>query len=330
MKKRIALLYGGADSEHDVSVMGYKYVNSLLNDCPYEILPIYITRGGEWQIGDSSGTRAHLCAYEGGSLYTEYGYVPIDAVLPLLHGKLGEDGTLQGALETIGIPYVGSGVCASALCIDKHYTKQIVSALGIPTLDSIPFSCRTDTEAALARCKSRIGLPMFIKPRRLGSSVGAYPVYTDDDFRKFFPLAMREGENLVMAEKMLTDKRELECAFCEVDARRIVTAPGEVLIDGFYGYNEKYGGQTKVCSKAEVDKEIFDMISDYSHRIAEALMLRHLARIDFFLSGGTLYFNEVNTIPGFTSESLYPKMLEVSGISPRDAILSFIEDALSC
>ena len=330
MKKRIALLYGGEKSEHDVSVMGYKYVSSLLKGSPYEILPVYITKMGEWYVGDKSQLRAYPCAYGGGGLYTEDGYVRIDCVLPLLHGRLGEDGSLQGALDIMGVPYVGADVCTGAVSTDKHYAKLIVSSLGIPTIDSVVFSSFEDTEAALGKCKERLGFPMFIKPRRLGSSVGAYPVYDEEDFQRCFPLSMKEGANLVIAERMLEEKRELECAFLEMGGKRIITEPGEIHVSGFYGFGEKYGGQTRVSARADIRKEYAERVSDYAERIAEALRLRHLARIDFFLSDGTVYFNEVNTFPGFTENSLYPKMLEASGIPPRDAILSFIEDALAC
>lgn len=330
MSKRIALMYGGASSEHEVSVMGYKYVSSLLKNTPYEILPIYIGRCGDWHVGDSSGAAAYPSAYGGGSLYTEYGHIGIDAAIPLLHGSFGEDGCIQGALEVLGIPYVGADVSASALCIDKYYTKLLASSLGIPTLECVRFSSRTDAEYALNVCVEKLGFPMFIKPRRLGSSLGAHPVYDEGGFKAAFTAAMDEGDSFVIVEKMLTDKRELECAFCELGRERIITPPGEVLIGGFYGYGEKYSGNTVTRAVADISPRYSDAIRDLSRKIADALRLRHLSRIDFFMSGGEVYLNEVNTFPGFTRDSLYPKMLEAAGIHPRDALLSFVEDALSC
>jgi D-alanine-D-alanine ligase len=243
-------------------------------------------------------------------------------------GEGGEDGAVQGALEIAGIPYVGAKVSASAICLDKSFAKVVARSLGIPTLDDVVFSKRTGAEDALEICLERLGFPMFIKPRRLGSSVGAFPVKSEDDFRLHFDEAMRLGDDLVLVERMLCDKRELECAFIEIDGKRIITPPGEILVDGFYGYDEKYGGKTRTLPRAELDKDVSIRIQAYARMLADSLELRHLARIDFFAVGEDVYFNEINTFPGFTKESLYPKMLWANGIAPRTAILSFIEDAL--
>ena len=329
MKKRIALVYGGASKEHDVSVMGYEYLSVLLSDTEYEILPVYVGKDGEWNIRiKGKDTPAYPTRKGGGSLYTGYGFIKIDGAIPLLHGVGGEDGTVQGALEVSGIPYVGARVSASAICLDKSIAKTVAKSLGIPTLDDVVFSEKTDTEDALRLCLERLGFPMFIKPRRLGSSVGAFPIRAEDDFRLHFDEAMCLGDNLVIVERMLCDKRELECAFIGMDGKRIITPPGEILVDGFYGYDEKYGGKTRTAPRAELDKDVSIRIQGYAKMLADSLELRHLARIDFFLSGNDVYFNEINTFPGFTRESLYPKMLEANGIAPRTAILSLIEDAL--
>ena len=325
MQKRILLLYGGASSEHEVSLMGYEYVSSLLKNTEYDILPVYVNRAGEWYIGGEGGARAHLCARDG-SLYTEYGFIRVDAAIPLLHGEGGEDGKIQGALDTAGIPYVGADATASAVCIDKYYTKAIAESLGIPTVPSVLFSKNVDTRDAYSICLERLGLPMFVKPTRLGSSVGAYPVHSKNDFFTCFPLAMDKGGSKVIVEKLVGDKRELECAYYSAGGHTLISEPGEVLIDGFYGYREKYGGTTHIVPTADIDRTVADTVKGYAEGLAEALGLRHLGRIDFFLSGGEIYFNEVNTFPGFTKDSLYPRMLEASGIAPRDAILSFIRE----
>lgn len=331
MKARIALLYGGASSEHDVSVMGYEYMKELLKGSDYELLPVYVDKSGEWFIRlKGADIPAFPTRKMGGSLYTGYGFIKIDAAIPLLHGEGGEDGSVQGALEVASIPYVGADVCTSAVCLDKAYTKAIADALGIPTLPGISFHVPTDTEKALAMCRKRIDFPMFIKPRRLGSSVGAYPAKDEDGFRRVFPLSMRDGANLVTVEKMLTCKRELECAFYEAKGERIITPPGEILIDGFYGYGEKYSGKTDTQTIADVCESVKQRIREDCEKLADALVLRHLARIDFFLTDEGVFFNEINTFPGFTCESLYPKMLKAHGIDPAKAIISFIEDALAC
>ena len=329
MKKRIALLYGGADGEHDVSVMGYEYVSELLKNTSYEILPVYIGKDGAWKIHTEEGVcHVYPTSKAGGSLCTEHGFIRIDAAIPLLHGKGGEDGSVQGALEIAGIPYVGADVSASAICLDKTYAKAVAESIGIPTVPSISPRRYESTATALNEAKEKLGFPLFIKPRRLGSSVGAYPIHSEEDFLKYYPLAQKVGDGLVIIEKLLTDKRELECAFLEFDGKRTVTPPGEVLIDGFYGYSEKYSGKTHTVPTSAIDSAIAMTLIEYGERLADAMMLRHLGRIDFFLCGGKVFFNEINTFPGFTKESLYPKMLESYGVPPKDAILSFIEDAL--
>ena len=331
MQKRIALLYGGASSEHEVSVKGYEYMSHLLVNTKYDVIPVYIDRSGEWWI-DSHGemTEARLSASHGGALYTERGFVKIDCAIPLLHGEGGEDGTIQGALESVGIAYIGADTTTSALCIDKAYTKAVATSLGIPTVEGVSFSRATDTESALCTCKDAIGFPMFIKPRRLGSSVGAFPVFCEKDFTRCFPIAMAKGKNLVTVERLIQKKREIECAFVELGGQRIITPAGEILLDGFYGYEEKYGGKTRVSVRADVDEKTGALIHTCSERLADLLCLRHLARIDYFLTDEGIYFNEVNTFPGFTSDSLYPKMLEATGISVKDALISFVDGALSC
>lgn len=331
MKKTIALLYGGASKEHDVSVMGYEYVEGLLDKSKYDVLPVYIERDGKWtvRIKDRELT-AYPTAHLGGSLYTVYGFIGIDAAIPLLHGDGGEDGCIEGALECCGIKYIGADVSTSALCLDKVYTKLVADSLGIPTARHVAFSRPTDTETALSLCQGRLGFPMFIKPRRLGSSIGAFAVWSEADFRKYFPIASECGKGSVMAEVLLTEKRELECAFCELRGNRTVTPPAEVLVNGFYGYGEKYGGKTMTVTEADLPSDVKSEIMSYARLLADAVSLRHLGRIDFFLTDGGVCFNEINTFPGFTRESLYPKMLIRHGIDPGDALTSFIEDAVRC
>lgn len=331
MKKRIALLYGGAPGEHDVSVMGYEYVSKLLINTEYDVIPIYVTKDGIWSIRTDKGLLdVYPIAKDGGELYTGDTFIKIDAAIPLLHGKGGEDGSVQGALECAGIPYVGADARTSALCIDKAYSKAIADSIGIPTLKGVSPRKYASTDAALKLVKDNIGFPAFIKPRRLGSSVGAYQVRDEDEFREKYPTASALGGGLVMIEELLGNKRELECAFFELNGKRTVTPPGEILIDGFYGYDEKYGGKTRTAARADIDSRTAGLITDYAQALADAMLLRHLGRVDFFLSDDKIFFNEINTFPGFTGESLYPKMLARYGIAPKDAILAFVEDALSC
>ena len=324
MKKRILLLYGGKSSEHDVSVMGYAHVHSLLRDTEYSLTPVYIDRAGVWHLDNADGTRAYLS--QDGTVHAGRRRIRVDAAIPILHGEGGEDGRIQSLLEAAGIPYVGADATASAVSIDKFYTKAVASSLGIPTAKAVIFSRKTDIEEAYRTSLETLGLPMFIKPRRLGSSVGAHPVYTKEDFYRTFPLATEKGGGLVMVEELVKGKREIECAYFRAGGRTVISEPGEILIDGFYGYREKYGGTTALSPIADVDRDTADTVKEYARALAEALSLRHLARIDFFLSEGRILFNEVNTFPGFTKDSLYPVMLEASGIHPRDALVSFLRE----
>ena len=330
MKKKIALLYGGASNEHDVSVMGYEYVMKLLEDTEYDVLPVYIDKDKEWT-AEIGGSHLKVCPKKQrfGGLCTDNGFIRIDAAIPLLHGDGGEDGSVQGALECAGIPYVGADVTTSAICLDKAFTKTVAESLSIPTVRSVSPKRYEDTERALEICSRVIGFPMFIKPRRLGSSVGAYPIFNTDDFRRCYPLSIKVGGGLVIIEEYVKNKREMECAFVEMNGERIITPPGEILIGGFYGYGEKYSGKTRTVPRAQADDSIIRTMMNYCESLANALMLRHLARIDFFLSDEKILFNEINTFPGFTQESLYPKMLASIGIEPRTALISFIKEVLA-
>ncbi len=340
MNNKVAILYGGKGKEHDVSLMGFSYMEGLVRECGFAPLPVYIDRCGTWYIEDSDRTRhkAYPCtnfdeAQENngtpaGGFITADGFIPVPCAIPLLHGDGGEDGSIQGALECAHIPYIGADVCTSAVCLDKYLTKFIADGLGIPTLKCVAFGKNTCTRAALKRCEEELGYPMFIKPRCLGSSIGAYPVNSREDFIKYFSLSSAYADGKIMVEQALESKREIEAAFFSNGKTALITTPSEVLSHGFYGYDEKYGGKTETKVNADIDADIKEELTLYAGRLAEALSLRHLARIDFFLSGRHLYFNEINTFPGFTAESLYPRMLEENGISPARAIRAFIEDAV--
>ena len=332
MKRKIALLYGGESAEHDVSINGSIYLKRLLEKTEHEILPIYINREGRWELKtDNASYEVFPCPSDGGALRLLSGEcITIDAAIPLLHGRGGESGEIQGLLHTAGIPFVGADIMTGAVCLDKHYTKCIAQNHGIPVAKWVAFSEKNDTGAALELCKRQIGFPMFIKPRRLGSSVGAYPVHDDKEFYECFPKAMEAGENLVIVEELFEKKRELECAFYQVGGTVKISHPGEILTDGFYGYEEKYKKQTKTLKRAEITESVRKEIKEYNLLLSKVCSLRHLARIDYFLTKRGVIFNEINTFPGFTEQSLYPKLLLEAGIEPRDAILAFIEDVIGC
>ena len=331
MKRTIAVLYGGIGVEHEVSLSGYSYVKELLESLGHETIPIYINKSGEWSLTKGDATEAVFASpNHGGSIFDNRGnYLKLDAAIPLLHGDGGESGEIQGLLKTAGIPFVGASTVTGAICIDKHYTKCVAQNLGIPVANWVAFSEKTDTDTALSICEEKIGFPMFLKPRRLGSSVGAYPVWDKNEFHERFPQSMAAGNDLVMAEELFGEKRELECAFYEARGVRRISNPGEILTRGFYGYDEKYNKNTVITPRAQISDSVAKEIQKYNDLLSNALSLRHLARIDYFLTEKGVIFNEINTFPGFTPHSLYPKLLTEMGIAPKDAIAAFIEDAIN-
>ncbi len=327
MKYNVALLYGGASAEHNVSVMGKEYMSRLIEESGHRAISVYVDKGGCWNIdgapvypvrnGDLCGM---ICGGE---------FIKTDVAIPLLHGEGGESGEVQGALICAGIPYVGARPCDGAVCLDKAYTKAIAQRVGIPTAPWVSFSERTDTEDALVLCEEKIGFPMFIKPRRLGSSIGAYPIADADEFRKYFPLSMSIGTCRVIVEALIEEKRELECALFSISSKTLISHPGEVVQNGFYSFEKKYFSDTATIIHADIEDSVRDTLLEYSYRLAAELSMRHLGRIDYFLTPDGVIFNEVNTFPGFTQGSLYPRLLAEMGIHPCDAIRAFIEDAIA-
>lgn len=326
MKYNVALIYGGASVEHEVSLMGYEYMSSLIYEAGYDVIPILVERDGSWSI-DGVAAYPIRIGHDHGML-CENNFIKADVAIPLLHGEGGESGEVQSALACAGIPYIGARPCEGAICLDKAYTKVIAERIGIPTARWISFSEHTDASYAIVECEKKIGFPMFIKPRRLGSSIGAYPVYNADDFYKYFTRSMQAGSNRVIVEKLIENKRELECAMFSTLDGVIISPPGEVISKGFYSYESKYSSKTVTVARAEISESVCKDVISYSRKLSSELSLRHLARIDYFLSGDEVIFNEINTFPGFTRESLYPKLLAEMGIHPVDAIKAFVEDAI--
>ena len=328
MKKKIALIYGGAGAEHAVSLMGHEHIWRKLNREKYEPYNIFINGSGAWYIQDNERETETFPVRLGGrsGFISDGKILDCDCAFPLLHGDMGEDGCVQGALECAGIPYVGENVQTGSLCIDKSYTKAVAERLGIPTARWLSFRGRTDIALAERMCSSYLGYPMFIKPTRLGSSVGASAVFRPSDFTNAFLNAM-EQDGSVIVEELVIDKRELELAYLCRFGERIITAPAEVVCHGTYGYAEKYSGVTETLTVADLPSDINNTLHEYSEKLITELDLRSISRIDFFLSQGKIFFNEINTMPGFTEESLYLKMLEGYGISASEVIDTLIENA---
>ena len=323
-KQRVALIYGGRGLEHPVSVSGAEHIFPLIDRERYEVIPTCISYSGDFSIhsaiSESGGEHVFpaLNGGRGGFLTRDGDFIPIDCAFPLLHGNFGEDGTVQGLLASVGIPFVGCDARASAICLDKAITKTAAEALGIPT---VGWSLVTD--GRLPDCKP----PVFIKPDCLGSSLGAGAAENHAELVRVFENASRLGGGRVLIEDLKSPIRELECAYFSAQGEDIFSSAGEILCRGFYSYERKYESDTRTVAKADISRDTDKKIRDHSERICSFIGVRHIARIDFFLADGELFLNEINTMPGMTESSLYLRLLSESGISHAEAINRLISDA---
>lgn len=346
MKKdnTVLLIFGGRGYEHDISKKSAEFLFKSLDKESFTPLPVYISRSGEWliprepveSISDITSYSVPMLsaapAFRQGKcgLITDSSFIPVLAAFPMLHGNLGEDGTISGALENAKIPYVGCDTPSSALCADKAYTKTVAEHLSIPTASWIV----TDKEVseALSLAKEKLSFPMFIKPARLGSSFGAHEARDTDEFPSAYEAA-RALDPRVLIEEMVSVDRELEIAYYSALGKELFTSAGAITYgDGFYDYDNKYGNDSsaKISADESLSAPISELLFEYAKMLKEEIGLRDISRIDFFLSTeGKIYFNEINTMPGFTEGSLYPRLLSRHGISPGELISSLIYEAIS-
>ena len=323
-KYNLALIYGGQGAEHQISILSKRYVKTLINGEKYEIIDCFIGKNGKLYVDGEVVTP--LLAES--AILLDGRKIKIDVALPILHGDYGEDGKPQALLDMMNIPYVGCDVTAGAVAFDKALTKRLCQNVGIKVVDYLSF-IRESADTAQRKCEEYIGYPMFIKPTRQGSSFGTNTINCKEEFAKCYNSAYMYGCGRVLVEKCVTDKRELECAYLAYADKTYISDVGEVLSHGFYSFTDKYTkGKTSVLTHADIPSEVRDSIRGAVATLAIILDVRHLARFDFFLSGGEVYLNEVNTLPGFTRTSLYPRLIEAMGISPEDMIESLITDAM--
>ncbi len=345
-KIRVCVLFGGTSSEHDISEISAAAVLSAIDREKYEVHAIGITKAGKWFLyeGDIDAVRSHT--WEKGKItpavispdrddkaiikITENGIEKIktDVVYPVLHGKFGEDGTVQGLCELAGIPYVGSGVIGSAACMDKCIAKILFEKAGIPQSDwvEIKIGENPDFEAI----ESRLGYPCFVKPSSAGSSVGVTKATNREELKKGIEIAL-ENDYKVLVEEAI-DAREIECGV--MGNLNPVTANnlGEIMpAKEFYDFEAKYENEaSKTIIPSNTDKETEEKIKDYAIRAYKICECRGYSRVDFFIDrrDGRIILNEINTIPGFTPISMYPKIWEDSGLSMTELIDRHIEYAL--
>ena len=311
----VALIYGGQGCEREVSISGFRHLFPILDEI-FETLPIIIDTNGDWLYKNKRvfpTVGGFYCPESGESLR-------VDCAFPLLHGDYGEDGVIQCALTVARIPYVGCDGRVGAICRNKSVVKACAEYLGIPTLPHIALRPGDDL--------STLTFPLFLKPATLGSSVGASAVREPSELKS----ALERGFSLcdmMIAEPLLEDKRELECGYFSAKGKELFTNAGEILIDGgFYDYKRKYERRTETRALADIPTEVNEAIRDYSKRLVRYLGIRQISRLDFFLSGEKIYLNEINTMPGFTPDSLYAKMLSGVGIPLKRMLRELCEDCL--
>jgi len=363
---RLGVLFGGRSGEHEVSLISAASLLKALDPAKYEVVPIGITREGRWRVGSTPRQLAHepermlARVLDQGQLVTASSdpsgpqLVPmesptrspmhsrttasrasdrsVDVIFPVLHGTFGEDGTVQGLLELADIPYVGAGVLASAAGMDKDAMKRLFRDAGLPVVQWL-LVLRSDWEQQPAslrrRIASEIGYPLFVKPANLGSSVGISKVHASRELDAAMDLAARYDRKIIV-EKGL-DAREIECSVLGNDHPE-ASVPGEVIsVNEFYDYEAKYLKEgSELVIPAKLSKKQTREVQALAVRAFRAIDCAGMARVDFLLDRqtGKLHVNEINTIPGFTPISMYPKMWEASGVPYPELIDRLVKLAL--
>lgn len=338
---RLVVLFGGVSAEHDVSCVTAAHVLAAANRSTYDLVPVGIAKDGTWLRND----KAIAALAEGSDLPDRLeaaGTVvePLDVVrgdgasvtvvLPLLHGPHGEDGTVQGMLELFKVPYVGAGVLSSALCMDKAMAKIVAEQAGIPQCRWIEFRDGIDdARDVVRRAIDELGLPVFVKPANLGSSVGITKAHDASELDKAVDLALRYDDVVIIEENVVA--REIEVAVLGNTAPE-ASVPGEIRPGGeFYDYEDKYvTGAAQLVIPADLPADDAAAVRELAVESFIALRCAGLARVDFFYEAGGRgwLLNEINTIPGFTPASMYPKLWEATGLNYADLIDRLVTLAL--
>jgi len=353
VKIRVAVIFGGRSGEHEVSLASATSIMENIDRSKYEVIPVGITKEGRWLL-DGEPMKALKSGYTGtgqepalvaieahrddvvptdsdrGNPGT--GRLVADVVFPVLHGPYGEDGTVQGLLELAGVPYVGAGVLASATGMDKAIMKALFLHQGLPVVEHLVVARREwerDTKGSMDRIEDCIGYPCFVKPANLGSSVGVSKAIGREDLARALATAARYDRKLLVERGI--DCREIECSVLGND-EPIASVPGEIIPSReFYDYLAKYVDEgSRLIIPAPISPETTEEIRRIAVAAFKAIDCAGMARVDFFLerSSGKVYLNEINTIPGFTQISMYPKLWEASGLPYPRLIDRLIELAL--
>ena len=332
-KARVAVVFGGQSSESGVSCLTAQSVLAHIDHTRYDVTPVGITADGDWVIepadwsdipaGELPSVRAD------GEPFAWERLREFDVVFPLLHGPWGEDGTVQGLFEMAGVRYVGSGVLASAVAMDKPFTKAVLASVGLPQVPYVTVTPRqwaSDRDRVMDRIHA-LGLPVFVKPARAGSSSGVAKVDAWDALESAIAAA-QAFDPKVLVEAAVSHKRELECGVIQqLDGTPLASVVGEIVVNAgsaheFYDFESKYldGTSTNIVP-ADVSEILSARIRDYAVKAFEAVGGEGFARVDFFLTDGNkLVINEINTIPGFTAFSMFPLLWEAAGVPYAELI----------
>ncbi|MDY6049786.1 MAG: D-alanine--D-alanine ligase family protein [Corynebacterium sp.] len=340
----VCVLYGGRSTEHSISCVSARAILTHLEENPqFTVIPVGITEDGTWTVGDPrdlAGDLPHVTVEREVFLHrttlrylddsSEYAH--IDVVFPVLHGPYGEDGTIQGLLELNDLPYVGSGIIASACGMDKQFTKKILREAGLPTGRERVLSPQdTPSLAELAAIVAELGLPLYVKPARGGSSIGISKVTDAGDLAAAIALA-RDYDQKVVIEAEVTGA-EIECGVLQYPdgcTRASVPAQLNNIGAGFYDFNAKYvDGEVTAQIPAPLDEQTTQQVQEIALAAFAALDCTGLARVDFFVGDDGPIINEINTMPGFTQVSMYPQVFAAIGIEYSILLTTLVEEALA-
>ncbi len=334
----VLILFGGESSEHDVSISSARNVYAAIDDAKFTVLLGYIDQDGKWWLIDSFGEEItthgapQLVAVLGSKSFVTFPdnkIVRPDVILPILHGKNGEDGSVQGLAQLLHIPIVGCGMNASVLAMDKLAAKEIVSQHDITVVPYISHR-EGDPVPDFSQLSMKLGSPMFVKPTRAGSSVGVGKIYSEDELIVALENA-HIHDKVALVERGISG-REVEVAILGNTPDHRMSDVGEIRVSGdFYSYESKYSSSStsEVIIPAEMSEQTREKIRNDAGKVYSLLGCSGLARVDFFLADdNTIYFNEINTLPGFTNISMYPKLWRSEGISYSELIEKLINTAI--
>jgi D-alanine-D-alanine ligase len=349
-KIRVGILFGGKSAEHEVSLQSAKSIVEAIDREKYDVVMIAVDKQGQWHLTDASrfllnaddpkliqlnkvsdnlalapGKRSEQLI----SLTSHGSTVPVDVIFPVIHGPFGEDGTIQGLMKLANVPFVGPGVLGSAVSMDKDVAKRLLRDAGLSIARFLVFDRASFNKIDFNEAKNQLGLPLFIKPANLGSSVGINKVNDKEQFEDAVNDAFKYDNKIVIEE--FIEGREIECSVLGNDDP-FASLPGEILPqDDFYSYRAKYIDEDGALLDvpAKLPENIVKEVQDYSIQAFKVLCCEGMARVDLFLKeNGEIVINEINTLPGFTKISMYPKLWEASGISYSELIHRLIQLAI--